>query len=252
LSPERLTSLAKVVNRAIRVGRHYGGKQTVLVLPELSMPRAWIRLVAEHLVAENVSLVSGVEYHRRAGVVANEAVGVFTSGFNMGAVCVWPKGKPARDEERKLLAIGVQFKRHPRIPPLAVRTKGGTISTLICSELLEVERRSALMGRIDLLLVPSWNQDTATFDHTVQTTANDVHCYVAIANNATFSDCRVHCPSDERWKRDVCRLICRGEDETISAHLDFEPLRDFQRQSADPRADPKGFKPVPPGFEYKR
>jgi len=184
--------------------------------------------------------------------VANEAVGVFTSGFNMGAVCVWPKGKPARDEERKLLAIGVQFKRHPRIPPLAVRTKGGTISTLICSELLEVERRSALMGRIDLLLVPSWNQDTATFDHTVQTTANDVHCYVAIANNATFSDCRVHCPSDERWKRDVCRLICRGEDETISAHLDFEPLRDFQRQSADPRADPKGFKPVPPGFEYKR
>jgi predicted amidohydrolase len=253
LSPARLTSLAKVVNRAIRVGRHNVSKQTVLVLPELSVPRAWIRLVAEHLVAENVSLVSGVEYHRHAGRVSNEAVGVFTSGFNMGAVCVWPKGKPARDEERKLLARGVQFKRPPRVPPLAVQTKGGTISTLICSELLEVERRSALMGRIDLLLVPSWNQDTATFDHTIQTTANDVHCYVAIANNATFSDCRIHCPSDERWKRDVCRLICRMEDETISAHLDFEPLREFQRQSAaDPRADPKGFKPVPPGFEYKR
>jgi hypothetical protein len=89
-------------------------------------------------------------------------------------------GKPAREEERKLLSLGIQFKRSPRVPPLAVQTKGGTISTLICSELLEVERPAALMGRIDLLLVPSWNPDTATFDHTIQTTANDVHCYVAI------------------------------------------------------------------------
>jgi predicted amidohydrolase len=208
--------------------------------------------VADHLVGENVSVVTGVEYHRRAGVVSNEAVGVFMSGYNLGVVCVWRKGKPARDEERKLISNHVAFKRSPHVPPLTVHTKGGAISTLICSELLEVERRAALMGRVDLLLVPSWNTDTATFDHTIQTTANDVHCYVAIANNAMYSDCRVHCPSDERYKRDVCRLICRGQDETISAHLDFDPLRNFQRRSADPTADPKGFKPVPPGFQFKR
>jgi hypothetical protein len=251
-SPERLTSLAKVVNRAIRISRRHRVR-TILVLPELSVPRAWLRLVAEHLVSENVSLVSGVEYHRQAGAVSNEAVGVFEAGFNMGVVCVWPKGKPAREEERKLLAKGVRFRRPRQMTPLAVQTDGGTISTLICSELLEVERRAALIGRIDLLLVPSWNQDTATFDHTIQTTANDVHCYIAIANNAEYSDCRVHCPSDERYKRDVCRLICRREDETISAELDFGALRKFQRLSQDdPRADPKGFKPVPPGFQYRR
>lgn len=252
LSSTRLTSLAKVVNRAIRLNRANGFRNVVLVLPELAVPRTWLRLIAEHLISEDVSLVAGVEYHRSGNVVSNEAVGVFTPGFSLGAVCVWPKGKPARDEERQLINRNVQFRRFPSAPPLAVQTKSGTISTLICSELLEVERRSALMGRIDLLLVPSWNRDTATFDHTIQTTANDVHCYVAIANHATYSDCRIHCPSDERFKRDVCRLICREEDETITAHLDFEPLRDFQRASADPHADPKGFKPVPPGFAYKR
>lgn len=254
LSAARLTSLAKVVNQSIRISRK-GRKHrigTLLVLPELSVPRAWIRLVAEHLVAENVGLVSGVEYLKSRRTVSNEAVGVFTSGFSMGVVCVWPKGKPAREEERELLSLRLKFKRSAQRPPLAVHTQGVTISTLICSELLEVERRAAIMGRIDLLLVPSWNRDTATFDHTVQTTANDVHCYVAIANTAEYSDCRVHCPSDERWKRDVCRLICRGQDETIWTDLDFGPLRDFQLASNDPSATPKGFKPVPPGFQFKR
>jgi hypothetical protein len=208
--------------------------------------------VAEHLVAQNVSLVAGVEYLRRSAKVTNEAVGVFSAGFSMSAVCVWPKGKPAREEERKLLALGIPFWRPPNSEPLAVHTRGGTLTALICSELLEVERRAAIMGRVDLLLVPSWNPDTATFDHTIQTTANDVHCYVAIANNAEFSDCRVHCPSDTRWKRDVCRLICRRQDLTISSDLTFDALRAFQLASRDPRADPKGYKPVPPGFVFRR
>lgn len=40
---------------------------------------------------------------------------------------------------------------------------------LISSELLDRERRSSLLGRIDVLIVPAWNIDTGTFDHTIQT-----------------------------------------------------------------------------------
>ena len=86
---------------------------------------------------------------------------------------------------------------------MLVRTEAGTFSVLICSELLDVELRSSLIGRVDFLIVPAWYKDTATFDHTVQTVANDLHCYVAVANNALYSDSRVFVPKWARHERDA-------------------------------------------------
>lgn len=136
---------------------------------------------------------------------------------------------------------------------MAVSTDFGAVSTLICSELLDVRLRAELLGRIDLLVVPAWNQDTATFDHTVQTTANDLHCYTAVVNNALFSDCRVQVPSDERYLRDACRLISRADDGTIAVALSADSLRKFQLASlADPTLKLTGFKPLPPGYQFRR
>lgn len=252
VSSQRLRSIGKAVNQAVKLSRE-GRPAVLLLLPELAMPRQWLRYIAEHLATENVSLVTGVEYHHWRGKVTNEAVGVFAAGFGATVVCLWRKSRPARNEKRELLGRNLVFAERPDSVPLAVSTDAGTISTLICSELLEAAKRAALVGRVDLLLVPSWNPDTTTFDHTVQTTANDVHCYVAIANNAEYSDCRVQSPSDERYMRDVCRLICRDKDETLSVLLNFAALRRFQRASlANPKLDLKGFKPIPPEFDFKR
>jgi hypothetical protein len=123
---------------------------------------------------------------------------------------------------------------------------------LICSELLDVRARGSLLGRIDLLAVPAWNQDTATFDHTIQT-ANDLHCFVAVANNALYSDSRVQVPSEERHERDACRLISRAEESVIAVVISPDELRKFQLASlANPSAKVDGFKPIPPGYEFKR
>ena len=60
-----------------------------------------------------------------------------------------------------------------------VKTDHAALSVLICSELLDIRRRGDLLGKTGLVVVPAWNRDTATFDHTVQTTAGDLHCFVA-------------------------------------------------------------------------
>jgi hypothetical protein len=193
-----------------------------------------------------------LEYQRNGDKVVNEAIGVFTTGFGTAAICFWPKTHPARHECQQLGTLGCTLTEDAGSRWL-VNTDYGTFSTLICSELLDVEERGRLRGRIDVLLVPSWNPDTATFDHTVQTTANDLHCYSAIANNARFSDCRVQTPAYKQYERDACRLICRDEVDTVSCALDVEKLRAFQRRSVDSvNVDSKEFKPIPPGFQYRR
>lgn len=164
----------------------------------------------------------------------------------------WPKSLPARGELRALIKLNIPFIEH-RTPPQVVSTDFGSVSVLICSELLDVRSRGHLLGRIDLLVVPAWNTDTATFDHTLQTTANDLHCYAAVANNAEYSDCRVQSPSDKRHERDACRLISRKESTVIAVLVSANALREFQLTSlVNPSADPSGFKPLPPGYEFRR
>lgn len=251
LTRDRMAALGRIVNDAIRI-RHRKKQPTILVLPELSLPRHLLRALAHRLIQEDVSLVAGLEYGSTSSGVVNEAVGVFAPGFKVAAVWWWPKSLPARGEHQDLLKLGVTFVQHQGTP-VAVSTDFGAVSTLICSELLDVRLRAELLGRIDLLVVPAWNQDTATFDHTVQTTANDLHCYTAVVNNALFSDCRVQVPSDERYLRDACRLISRADDGTIAVAVSADALRKFQLASiADPTLKLKGFKPLPPGYQFRR
>lgn len=247
----RMAGIGRIVNEAIRL-KHRKKLATILVLPELSLPGRLLRPLAHRLIQEDVSLIAGLEYSRSGTNVVNEAVGVFAPGFKIAAVWWWPKSLPARGENRELLKLGVTFVEHHGTPTV-VSTDFGAVSVLICSELLDVRTRGDLLGRIDLLVIPAWNQDTATFDHTIQTTANDLHCYAAVANNALFSDCRVQVPSEERFERDACRLISRGEDTVIAVVVSADTLRKFQLASlADPTLRLGGFKPLPPGYEFKR
>ncbi len=253
LTRQRMAAIGRVVNEAIRL-RHWKKKPTMLVLPELSLPKRLLRPLARRLVQEGINLVAGIEYSQSASGVVNETVGVFAPGFSVSAVCWWPKTLPARGEERELLKLvpPVKFARHNN-QPACINTDWGAFSILICSELLDVKLRASLLGQIDVLIVPAWNPDTTTFDHTVQTTANDLHCFVAVANNAKYSDSRLHLPADKRHERDGCRLISRSDDSVIAVEVSAESLRAFQRRSlATPQAKHDGFKPLPPGYSFRR
>lgn len=253
LTKHRIAAIGRIVNEAIRL-KHWKNKPTLLVLPELALPKRLLRPLARRLVHEGVNLVAGLEYAASPAGVVNEAVGVFAPGYSVAAVCWWPKTLPARGEERELLKLSppVQFARHTDPPPL-VNTDWGAVSILICSELLDVNLRAGLLGRLDILVVPAWNPDTTTFDHTIQTTANDLHCYVAVANNAKYSDSRLQVPADKRHERDGCRLISRADDDVIAVEVSAEQLRQFQLQSlADPLVKRPKYKPLPPGYVFRR
>lgn len=123
---------------------------------------------------------------------------------------------------------------------------------LICSELLEVDTRARLLGQVDLLLVPSWNTDTTSFEALVQSASLELHSFVAVANNGNYSDCRVRGPYADPWRRDASRLICRGHNETVVTDLPLGQLRRYRNNPTQYEIDrtpswPR-WKPTPPGM----
>lgn len=232
LTKKRLLGLAEILEKTTRFSR--GRASEVLVLPELSLPRQWFRAVANHVVrVGRYGLIVGLEYHHHASrpYVYNQVCAVIPGPCMSVATWPWTKRLPAREEESQLskLPIPVSFQPPPAnpIPRTVIRTPWGALSVLICSELIEARRVADLVGRVDVVLCPAWNADTASYDHLIQSAGFQLHAVIAIANNGHYSDCRVWAPRAQRWERDLCRLIERDVNDVVYVDIPLASLVSF-------------------------
>lgn len=247
---ERLLGLNDVLLRAARASR--AGLPTVLVLPELSLPRLWFRTVSNYVVRfGGFGLVVGLEYLHDISYpyVRNQAFAVLPGPFSSVATWPWTKRLPARDEQRLLAALRtpVSFPPPPthRPPRTTVRSPWGTFSVLICSELIEARRVADLLGRADLVVCPAWNRDTSSYDHLIQSVGFQLHAIIAVANNGHYSDCRAWAPRKERWERDLCRLIERDVNDVVYVDV---PLSSLEAFHASRGPSPSRWRPLPPDW----
>jgi hypothetical protein len=232
LTKKRLEDLAEILEKAARVSR--GKAPALLVLPELSLPRRWFRTVANHVVkAGRYGMVVGLEYlhHVSRPHVSNQVFAVLPGPCMSVATCSWTKRLPAREEGSQLSKLPIAVTFHPpppsSIPRTVIHSAWGSLSVLICSELIEARRVADLVGRVDVVLCPSWNTDTASYDHLIQSAGFQLHSVIAIANNGHYSDCRAWAPHSQRWERDLCRLIERDVNDVVYVDIPLASLVAF-------------------------
>ncbi|WP_165831544.1 RNA-directed DNA polymerase [Abyssibacter profundi] len=260
LSLQRLLDVEKVLRKAYgAASRVQWPSRALLVLPELSLPRAWLRPIATHVVSNGkFALVTGLEYRHETAKshVINQAFGVFPGLYGSVAAWPWTKRRPAREEAAHLAKKTSPLKfPSPKSWPdrVVVDSPWGRLSVLICSELIETRLVSELLGRANLVLCPAWNRDTASYDHLIQTVGFQLHAIIAVANNGHYSDCRAWAPRFKRWERDLCRQIERDVSDVVFVDLPLESLVKFHA-SAD-RATTvlqdssiTGWRPLPPDW----
>ena len=262
-SLDRLTGLTEIVALAELHAKEHGG--ALLVLPELSVPRSWFRLLAQQIVRRGgFGAVIGLEYRHSGatGIVYNQAHAVIPGPYGAAATWPWTKRWPADAEGKFLARISppLRFHHWTSDPPrIVVETSWGRFSTLICSELIEAGRVADLLGRVELILCPAWNTDTASYDHLIQSVGFQLHAIVAVANNGHYSDCRAWAPHSERWKRDLCRLIERDVNDIVRVKLPLQSLIDFHNSQGlvsrancgEEGGEPKKpeWRPLPPKWE---
>lgn len=232
LTKRRLQGLSDILEKAARISR--GETLEVLVLPELALPRKWFRTVANHVVrASQYGLVAGLEYihHPTQPYVANQVFAVLPGPFMSVATWPWTKRLPAREEGRLLSRLKTPVSFRPpsasALPRTVIHSEWGSFSVLICSELIEARRVADLLGRVQIVLCPAWNPDTASYDHLIQSAGFQLHSVIAIANNGHYSDCRAWAPRTERWERDLCRLIERDVNDIVYVDVPLASLIAF-------------------------
>lgn len=239
LTKKRVESLTDVLEKATRAAR--GNAAAVLVLPELSVPRQWFRTVANHVVKESrLALVLGVEYLHSKGqpYVANQVFAVLPGPLMSVATWPWTKRLPAHEEGKLLASLPAPVSFRPvlkdpkkQLARTVVHSAWGHLSVLICSELFEARRVADLLGRVNVVLCPAWNPDTASYDHLIQSVGFELHSIIAIANNGHYSDCRAWAPRAQRWERDLCRLVERGVNDVVHVDVPLASLVAFHRGS---------------------
>jgi hypothetical protein len=245
---ERYARLCRLLDGVIAQPRH----SRYLVLPELALPAHWFIRIARKLQGRGISLIAGIEYlHAPRAQVRNQVWAALShDGLGFPSLMIYrqDKQRPALHEEQELQRLaGLEMKPEKiwKTPPIL---QHGDIrfAFLICSELTNISHRSALRGKVDVLFVPEWNQDTETFNALVESAALDIHAYIVQCNDRQYGDSRIRAPFKESWQRDVLRVKGGVTDYCVIGEIDVQALRQFQSSFRSPT---KPFKPVPDGFE---
>jgi hypothetical protein len=251
LSVERYGRLNQMLDELI--SRPHGARY--VVLPELALPARWFIRIARKLMERDISLIAGVEYlHGGKSRVRQQvwASLVHTGfGFPSIVVCRQDKQRPALHEEQELQRIaGLSLKPEKTWSvPQIIQHGDFRFTSLVCSELTNIDYRAALRGKIDALFVPEWNKDTETFNSLVESAALDIHAFIVQCNNRKYGDSRIRAPYKESWERDLLRVKGGISDYIVIGQIDVDALRRFQSSHQSPSMP---FKPVPDGFQISR
>jgi hypothetical protein len=252
-SAKRFNRIVDLCNSILKASRD--GRPDYVLFPELSIPSRWIRTIAETFLKSGISVVAGEEYehHQGDGSVVDSPARLYLKDDRLGYptwfILTQLKGKPAhgeRDELRSMFGLALRPSQEELSKKFIFSHNGFRFGVLICSELTDVKFREHFRGQVDALFILSWNRDLESFSALVDSTALDVHCFVALVNNRAYGDSRVRVPHKDAWCRDAVRVKGGLTDYFVVAELDVLALRNFQSHLEPPKGP---FKPFPEGFD---
>jgi hypothetical protein len=249
LTLDRYKRVSGLVNQAIQLRP----KPDYLLLPELSLPREWLRSLGSRLSQSGINLIAGTEYLHpdRMTIVSHACLQLIDNSMGFSTpVLIWQeKREPAAGEDKELTSkFGKTWASIENGKRKVYRHNGFYFGVMVCSELQNSKARVSFQGDVDALMVLSWNQDLETFSALVEAAALDVHAYTVLVNNRKYGDSRVRPPAKESFRRDLARVRGGDNDFCVTVNLDVKALRQFQSRAKrwPEKTDP--FKPVPEGF----
>lgn len=251
----------KEVFRLLNLADKY--EADLIVFPEVSIPYAWLRLLAERSHKRYMGIVAGLEHWINSQDFA----------FNFMVTIL-----PFKVHHYKTSLIKIRLKNHYSpsekellkghrllIPRDTVRTypklydlfhwRKTYFSVYNCFELADIADRSIFKSKVDFIVASEYNSDTNYFSDVAGAWVRDVHCYFIQVNSSDYGDSRLIQPS-KSYSKDLIQVKGGINSTVLVGELDIDKLRDFQYVEYNLQKDKidKGrvdIKPTPPDFDTK-
>lgn len=245
LSIERYQRLALTLKQARKEN------SDIILFPEFFIPINLLSSLARYAQKNQTLIISGLEH-----IISNETafnfvatiVPIEINGIKDATIVFRLKNHYAPVEENLI------SQNHLTVPKPTISRydifnwKNIYFSVFYCFELADLEHRSLLRSKIDLLVALEWNKDTPYFSNIIESSARDLHCYVAQVNTSQFGDTRLTQPT-ETARKDLLRLKGGTNDAILVSKLNIPKMREFQRKKFS--VSNKNFKPLPPNFSIE-
>lgn len=247
LSFNRQEKLFNILNSSLR--EH----ADLLIMPEVAIPVSWLPFMVTFARRHQMGLVFGLEHWVVKDTAYNliiEALPFKVSGeYKSCVVTARIKNHYAPSELEMLQALRLEL-GHLKVKPKAyyhkVSWRGISFATYNCFELSDITHRILFKSQIDLLIACVWNKDTNYYQHILESTVRDLHCYTVQANTSQYGGSCVLRPTKTESK--TMLYVKGGENSCVlTTKLDIKGLREFQfKSSPNPR---DSFKHLPPGYD---
>lgn len=250
-SMARLKNLIRLLNQVAKE------KCDLLVLPEMSIPRAWIPLIQSYSRKHMICVIFGAEYfiHQLNGFsyAHNQMFSVLPYKINQYTKCVTfqrTKRHYSPNEIKLITGHHLLVPDNVNIKYDLFKWRGVTFTVFNCYEIAAIDERASFKGKVDLFICSEWNKDINYFSNIIESVSRDIHCFAIQVNTSQYGDSRVISPSSSEIMN-ILRV--KGGDNTtyLATILNLDKLRKHQNVAYNLQMDSRDFKCTPPGWEYR-
>lgn len=244
---EHIIKVNKILNEAIK------NKVDILIFPEVCLPEKLLAKLIRFSRKNEIAIVGGLQYIKNKNKIYNTLVNILPFEINNYKSCFLKlrlKNYYSPGEEQ--LIKGYKYK----IPMNEVKSydlfswKNLYFTIFNCFELTSLSDRALFKNYIDLMIASVYNRDIKYFRNIIDSTARDLHCYVAQVNVQKYGDSGVVVPKKSEMM--VLSNIKGGINcNLLVTPIEIKSLREFQCKTMEYQSHDKNYKYTPPDTDEK-
>jgi len=250
----RRKEIFKLLNKADEEGAD------LIVFPEVSIPYAWLRLLAERSHKRYMGIVAGLEHWINSNDFAfNFMVTILpfkVHHYRTSLIKIRLKNHYSPKEKQllsgnRLLIPGETVDQYPKLYDL-FHWRRTYFSVYNCFELADISHRAIFRSKVDFLIASEFNADTSYFSDVAGSWVRDIHCFFIQVNSSDFGDSRLIQPAKSVAK-DIIQVKGGLNSTVLVGELQIDRLREFQFVEYNLQKEmidggKVDFKPTPPDF----
>lgn len=229
-------------------------KPQIIILPELTIPLGYINELKRLTCSIRSVAIAGLDFiEKDKDYVENKAIVLVPNNWPSQKIpssycATYEFGKIYFSELEKNFFEDRNINKLPYSHPntyIFGAGEFGKIGVAICSDFFDLERFLIYRGRIQHLIIISYNRDTESYYYIAEAIARLVYCNVIICNTGHYGDSFAFSPYRDHYNRIIYRH--KGQN-LFSTQVVNLPVKSLVNAQAGTDLDKK-FKSRPPGYD---